>query len=336
MDVIATASVRRAAVRARAHIRRSRVQDARRLYSLAFSILRDAGEAEDAVQETQLKAWRSWKLVSRMERPACVAHAGLRQPLHQQAPASALARLAAARTDRRIVASGRRRRERGPRRRRSRVPAALAQAARGDHAQLPARLLGRGVRRLHGVPARDRAHARRTRTCHVAKGAWRCLTSIPDWTPGCVPSSSTSRRERCRRGLTVIRGACMVARAADRSISSPAVGSEVAVIAAASSSSESELADHGTRHRTLAGSGPPTLGCAWPQHPRRARSLPHCRDLSDRGPAGARASGSACAAVRSRPTGIHLQRAFLRWERPFERAVTNQSEPGSSTVTRLW
>ncbi len=54
--------------------------DARRLYSLALSILRDAGEAEDAVQETLLKAWKSWNSLSQMERPAawltrvCVNH----------------------------------------------------------------------------------------------------------------------------------------------------------------------------------------------------------------------------------------------------------------------
>jgi RNA polymerase sigma-70 factor, ECF subfamily len=56
------------------------VGDARRLYSLALSILRDEGEAEDAVQETLLKTWRSWESVVRMERPAawltrvCVNH----------------------------------------------------------------------------------------------------------------------------------------------------------------------------------------------------------------------------------------------------------------------
>ncbi len=54
--------------------------DGRRLYSLAQGILRDAGEAEDAVQETLLKTWRSWGSVSHMDHPSawmtrvCVNH----------------------------------------------------------------------------------------------------------------------------------------------------------------------------------------------------------------------------------------------------------------------
>ena len=54
--------------------------DVARLYSLALSILDDAGEAEDAVQETLLKAWRAWDSLSHMDRQAawltrvCVNH----------------------------------------------------------------------------------------------------------------------------------------------------------------------------------------------------------------------------------------------------------------------
>jgi RNA polymerase sigma-70 factor, ECF subfamily len=54
--------------------------DVRRLYSLALSILDDSGEAEDAVQETLIKAWRAWDALSDMDRQAawltrvCVNH----------------------------------------------------------------------------------------------------------------------------------------------------------------------------------------------------------------------------------------------------------------------
>jgi RNA polymerase sigma factor (sigma-70 family) len=54
--------------------------DVKRLYSLARSILDDPGEAEDAVQETLLKAWRAWNSLSQMDRQAawltrvCVNH----------------------------------------------------------------------------------------------------------------------------------------------------------------------------------------------------------------------------------------------------------------------
>ena len=56
------------------------VPDARRLYTLSLSILRDPGESEDAVQETLLKAWRSWPSlshsdhVSRWLTRVCVNH----------------------------------------------------------------------------------------------------------------------------------------------------------------------------------------------------------------------------------------------------------------------
>jgi RNA polymerase sigma-70 factor (ECF subfamily) len=61
--------------------------DARRLYTLALAILRD--EAEDAVQETLLKAWRSWPSISESDHlprwltRVCVNHCtSVRRHLH--------------------------------------------------------------------------------------------------------------------------------------------------------------------------------------------------------------------------------------------------------------
>ena len=176
------------------------VADARRLYSLALSILRDEGEAEDAVQETLLKTWRSWESVVRMERPAawltrvCVNHCiSRRRHLRSRGwPPLALIEDAVSPGD--PGACHR------PSRRRSGIPAALAQAAGRDHAQLPARLLGRRVRRLHGLPARNRTSAPRPRSRHFAKGARRWLTSIPDSTRSCARSSSTIEAVRSTVG----------------------------------------------------------------------------------------------------------------------------------------
>lgn len=39
-----------------------------RLLNLAFSVLRDAGEAEDAVQETMVRAWRAWESLADPDR----------------------------------------------------------------------------------------------------------------------------------------------------------------------------------------------------------------------------------------------------------------------------
>lgn len=43
-------------------------QDGRRLFGLAYSILRDHGDAEDAVQETMVRAWKAWDSVDDVDR----------------------------------------------------------------------------------------------------------------------------------------------------------------------------------------------------------------------------------------------------------------------------
>ncbi len=56
-----------------------------RLYRAALAILDDRGDAEDAVQETMLAAWRQWPLLDGLANPAawltrvCVNHAISRQ-----------------------------------------------------------------------------------------------------------------------------------------------------------------------------------------------------------------------------------------------------------------
>jgi RNA polymerase sigma factor (sigma-70 family) len=59
-------------------------REERRLFGIAFSILRDPLEAEEALQETSLQAWRSWSRLAQPDRAGawltticvrhCVAH----------------------------------------------------------------------------------------------------------------------------------------------------------------------------------------------------------------------------------------------------------------------
>ena len=59
--------------------------EGRRLYAIALAILRDAGEAEDAVQETMELAWRSRSsLRSEVSRAAWLTRICIRHSLHRR------------------------------------------------------------------------------------------------------------------------------------------------------------------------------------------------------------------------------------------------------------
>jgi len=49
---------------------RAIIPETNRLFRLALAIVDDAGEAEDAVQETILTAWRRWSKLERLENPS--------------------------------------------------------------------------------------------------------------------------------------------------------------------------------------------------------------------------------------------------------------------------
>jgi len=57
----------------------------RRLYGIAYTILRDHGHAEDALQEAMLKAWRSWDKVRNEDaRGAWLARITVRQCINRR------------------------------------------------------------------------------------------------------------------------------------------------------------------------------------------------------------------------------------------------------------
>jgi RNA polymerase sigma-70 factor, ECF subfamily len=58
--------------------------ESRRLYSIAFSILQDASEAEDAVQETLISVWRKWPWAAGPPTPSWLARVCVNQCLNRR------------------------------------------------------------------------------------------------------------------------------------------------------------------------------------------------------------------------------------------------------------
>ena len=196
--------------------------DARRLYTLALSILRDEGEAEDAVQETLLKAWRSWPSIGdsdhlpRWLTRVCVNHCtsisrrlrargGPPLELFEWAGSSGGQSNAAEVMD---------------------VDRAYRHLSIRQRAAITLNYAyGYSVeefRRFDGMQARHRAHARRARARVNAKGAGGCLRPSPNSTASCAPCTTTSRlRTRPQASPGSRRG--RFAQSEERSVVSPAL-----------------------------------------------------------------------------------------------------------------
>jgi RNA polymerase sigma-70 factor (ECF subfamily) len=74
--------------------------ESRRLYSIAFSILQDASEAEDAVQETLISTWRKWPWAAGTRpTPSWLTRVCVNQCLNRRRSRLRLTRLATAAAD---------------------------------------------------------------------------------------------------------------------------------------------------------------------------------------------------------------------------------------------
>jgi RNA polymerase sigma factor (sigma-70 family) len=94
-------------------IERVLAAEGRRLFAIAFSILRDPGEAEDAVQETAADAWRGWATRREPERTRawlttiCIRKAMRRRGWLRRWPVGDASRVQLAAADRHLESDGR-------------------------------------------------------------------------------------------------------------------------------------------------------------------------------------------------------------------------------------
>jgi hypothetical protein len=135
----------------------------RRLYGIAYSVLRDAGEAEDAVQETMWRAWRSWRTLREpAKREAWLTRICLNQCFRAKAHPGSGHRFripTRTRTPRPLVGDPLMRSGPAPSRSpptwTSTGPTALPVKQRAAVLALPPRLHGGAVRRAHGLSQWD-------------------------------------------------------------------------------------------------------------------------------------------------------------------------------------